>query len=162
MKIKVYLLKEYRDDYAYGEEGISVFDTKEKAVEQLKKDAEEWAGTAWTDIPNKLHMTKDDVFEEDYISYTPPYDDYTVFFDIEDHELELSFDTEAEIFRRMNWKYDMADAQNLNNEEYDPSDKLDEGELEEAVERYEDRQDWNSPYADQLRECMNELTYSHE
>ena len=68
MKIKVYLLKEYRDDYAYGEEGISVFDTKEKAVEQLKKDAEEWAGTAWTDIPNKLHMTKDDVFEEDYIS----------------------------------------------------------------------------------------------
>ena len=156
MKINVYLLKEYRDDYAYGEESIAVFDTKEKAVEQLKKDVQDWAGAAWTYIPSKLDMTDDDVFEEDYVSYMAP-GEYTVFFIVEEHEMELFFDTEAEIFRRMNWKYDMADAHNLNNDEFDPSNKLSEDELEEAVERYEDRQDWNSSYADQLRACMNEV-----
>ena len=67
-KKTVFVYKKYRDDQSYGEEDIRVFLTREKALEQLRCDMEKHCQCSWDEIPEKLQLTDDDVFEPDYVS----------------------------------------------------------------------------------------------
>ncbi len=68
MKIKVYVLKEWRNDQAYKDENIRTYATREEATNQLRKDVEEWAGVSWDDLPKWAAINEKNVFNDDYIS----------------------------------------------------------------------------------------------
>lgn len=158
MKIKVYVLKEYEDDLAYGEELIRLFATKKEAEEALRKDAEDWAGVPFEEIPKALALCNEcDSFEPDYISKYYYSGGYTNYFIIEEHTLDLPAETEQMIYNKVWHGYNMLDAKRINEETYSPEDQLTNDELEDAVDDYEQNLDWNFPYADQLQNAMDQV-----
>ncbi len=83
---KVYVLKEYDDELAYGEEKLSVFESYDDAVDQLKTDVESFAGCSWDSALNTLLSEFDDVtYEQDYVSCANS--DHACFFIVEEHKL---------------------------------------------------------------------------
>ena len=152
--INVYVLKEYRDDYAYGEELIRVYSRKKDALSRLRNDVEDWAKTDWDNVYCKMEMDDGDTFEPDYVSCTN--NGVTCFFIIEKHEMELSYEMMKNIADEVEHADNIEDACSLNDER-DNSDKLSDDELNVAVERYEDGRDWNFPYAEQLASYMDSV-----
>lgn len=64
--MKVYVYKQYCDNYAYGEESIQIYQDKSDAEADLKKDVENAFDMAWNDIPAIIDV--DDTFCKDYVS----------------------------------------------------------------------------------------------
>ena len=155
MKIKVYVLKEYCDKYAYGEENIRTYASREEAVGQLKKDVESWAGVKWDDLSKWSSLNEDNVLDEDYVSLNIS-GEYTNFFIVEQHTIDLPFDVMLKIDYEVETKYNIENAHQLNREEL-PENQLTDDEIEVAVERFEDSHDWNFPDVEQLVQCMHEV-----
>ncbi len=84
---KVYVYKVYDDEYAYGEESIQVFGSKDKAIAELKKDVSEYYKMPFEDIPSNedIFDKNDDNFSEDYVSILDG--DHCLFWIIEEHEV---------------------------------------------------------------------------
>lgn len=73
---KVYVYKQYNDEYAYGEEDIQVFiDDKVGAEAKLREDAESYFGVPWKYIPFKATWDWDESavrsFRPDYLVICP-------------------------------------------------------------------------------------------
>ena len=81
---KVFIYKQYRDDYAYGEELITVFAVKDAAMQQLRIDIEKHYDMAWDDIPAGLPLDENDVFLPDYVSVQIGFGDATCYWIIEE------------------------------------------------------------------------------
>lgn len=81
----VYVYKQYNDDYAYGEEKITVYANQDEAEEALKEDVENACGASWDDIPDHLNLDSFDTFEIDYVSINNG--DSTSFWIIEEKEI---------------------------------------------------------------------------
>lgn len=86
MNAKVYVYKEYSEEYPYGEEIVEVYFSKEKAEEKLKARVETVFGCAWNDIPSHIDLQDDDTFERDYVSVRVR--DYPMYFVVEEHEVQ--------------------------------------------------------------------------
>lgn len=96
-KNKVYVYKEYNDEYAYGEELIKVFSTKEKALECLKKEVFGWASDKFGENIKSIDSLKEVLESEGYSlddcsiyeDYMSIYDgDCTLFFIVEECPVE--------------------------------------------------------------------------
>lgn len=87
MTNKVYVYKQYNDDYTYGEERIEVFESKDDAVAELKADVEEHYALPFETIPNNRHIfdAESDSFSEEYVSIMDG--DHCLFWIIEEHEV---------------------------------------------------------------------------
>lgn len=89
--MKVYAYKQFNDGYAYGEEIIELYDNKEAAVLELKKDV---CKHFKTDSFDKLKTREefgsgeDSTLKEDYVSYENA--EGYCFWIVEEHELELT------------------------------------------------------------------------
>ena len=66
--MKVYVYKEYCDEYVYGEELIRLFEDLNDAKKFLKKQVESHFETEWENVPHIAGIDSDDTFEEDYVS----------------------------------------------------------------------------------------------
>lgn len=64
---KVFVYKEYNDDYDYGEELVKVFSHRDDAMRELKKSVEEYFGVPWDSVPSRLDP-EEDIFSDDHIS----------------------------------------------------------------------------------------------
>ena len=83
--MKVYVYKQYNDDYAYGEEVIEVYANKTDAEKALRKDVEDYYEVSWDEVPNAALVNDDDTFKTDYVSI---YDgDKCLFWIIEEKEV---------------------------------------------------------------------------
>ena len=83
--MKVYVYKQYCDEYAYGEEIIEVYADKSTAEEQLRKDVENAFNMSWDSIPQAIGIDDDDTFTKDYVSIS--YGDSCQFWIIEEKEV---------------------------------------------------------------------------
>lgn len=72
---KVFVYKQYNDEYAYGEEVIQVFPNKADAMAELRKDVEAYYGVPWKYVPFKVSKDWDEdavsSFEPDYVVIGP-------------------------------------------------------------------------------------------
>ena len=84
---RLYVYKEYNDEYAYGEEVVELYSTKEKAMERLREAVEEAFKCSWNDIPEEVGLDDMDTFEEDYVSINNG-DGATAYFVIEEKEVQ--------------------------------------------------------------------------
>lgn len=82
--MKVYVYKEYRDDYAYDEEFILTFASKEDAEKTLREHVEHFFGKMWDQIPEELE--EQDTFKNDFVS-VPDENGALFFWIIEEHDL---------------------------------------------------------------------------
>ena len=68
---KMFVYKQYNDEYAYGEEDIQVFPDKDDAIAELRKDVEAHYGVPWKYVPFKVSKILGeeaiDSFEPDYV-----------------------------------------------------------------------------------------------
>lgn len=86
-KGKVYVYKQYNDSFAYGEEIVRVFASKDEAEAQLRDDVERtYFGCAWDEIWKKYGFEEGDRLEPDYVSYGTP--DGCCFWIVEEHTIE--------------------------------------------------------------------------
>ena len=64
----VYVYKSFCDEYAYSEEVVEVYASKEAAMKRLKEDVESAYGLKWEEIPEEIGLDEDDGFTPEYVS----------------------------------------------------------------------------------------------
>lgn len=159
--LKIYVLKEYDDELAYGEETLQVFADKAKAMEKLKKDFCKWAGideADWGKAPQLLHAGMDDTFSGDYVSMFDSGKGSCQFFVVE--EMNLGPSDRRKLFDEMQAQYDREDARQLLEEMMEDNDielSTEEQEtiISESAAWYRNNYDWTSSGYDQLEACVN-------
>ena len=66
--MKIYIFKSYNDGNYYGEEVIEAFGKKEDALKHLKEAVESSYDLSWDEIPQKLELDGEDIFDTDYVA----------------------------------------------------------------------------------------------